>query len=603
MERRESGMWFAASACLALVLVLGPGLGASPDQKGKAGLQLPRSDLSEKEQILHVLNRLAFGPCPGDVERIEKMGLSRYLEEQLHPEGRPDPLADDKLKELETLNLVSWELLSKYPDPAMLRQIQQRQNPAGRPAGVPPLPRNPEDTPRMNTAEQPRMAENPQIVVPPPRTGPAGPPPQNMAGITGPQRIVQELAAAKILRAVYSQWQLNEVLVDFWLNHFNVFIQKDAERWLMTEYERDVIRPHAWGKFKDLLIAVAKSPAMLMYLDNFQSVDPTPPLRLFEPRRPYDGKSLAMFPQPGPPRNRGLNENYARELLELHTLGVDGGYTQKDVVEVARCFTGWTMIPPQQGGGSVFLSANHDRGEKLVLGHRISAGGGVEDGLQVIDILVHHPSTARFIAKKLARHLLADDPPESVVTRSARTFANTDGDIREVVRSIITSPEFFSAKYYRAKFKRPVEFLVSALRALEAEVSATPALFGLLQTMGEPPYGCQPPTGYSDAASDWLSTQQLLRRMNVALALASGRAPGIKTRLDPLLEGLDPDDLEAVMDRFAVRFIGKSLSPEEKKPILDNIREDLASEGGNASAVGRAMVAALILGSPEFQMQ
>jgi uncharacterized protein (DUF1800 family) len=549
-------MRISRATVLALVTLAALAPAASGQKRGKTGeraLTLPRSELSERDAIVHVLDRLAFGPRAGDVGRIQAAGLARWLDEQLHPEGKPDPDVEARLKPFASLTLSAWELLSRYPDAALQKQIAERQKDMAAPA-----------------------------------------PPFDKAG---PQRIVEELVAAKLVRETYSRWQLNEVLVDFWLNHFNVFIQKGPMRYLLTEYERDVIRPHAWGKFKDLLAAVAQSPAMLVYLDNFESTDASPPRQMFQPRHPFDPAAVIALPRP-PTRQRGLNENYARELLELHTLGVDGGYTQKDVTEVARCFTGWTIVPPQQGGGSIFVEAAHDHGEKVVLGRRIPAGRGIEDGLDVLAIVAEHPATARFVATKLARHLVADTPPPALVDRVARVYAETAGDIREMVRAIVTSPEFFSARYAGAKFKRPLEFFVSAVRALDADLRIHPSLFGILQALGEPPFGCLPPTGYSDAASEWLSTTQLLRRMNTALQLASGRVPGAPVDLERVLDGIYLDDAPALIDGAAERLLGRRLPEDQRTEMIERLR---AAQRNPAEL--RALAAALVLGSPEFQRQ
>ena len=274
-----------------------------------------------------------------------------------------------------------------------------------------------------------------------------------------PAVITAQMQAARITRAVASDRQLEEVMVDFWFNHFNVYAQKGAVRWMLPAYEREAIRPHALGRFRDLVLATARHPAMLFYLDNWLSTR----------------ADLVIPGGPNAGRRMGLNENYARELMELHTLGVDGGYTQQDVIEVARCFTGWTIDRPQQGGGFVFRPLAHDRGAKRVLGQVIPAGGGQQDGERVIDILVRHPSTARFIATKLARRFVSDDPPAALVERAAATFRRTDGDIRAVLATIVTSPEFWSADAYRAKIKTPLEVVASAVRALDGRIVAGPA--------------------------------------------------------------------------------------------------------------------------------
>jgi len=311
------------------------------------------------------------------------------------------------------------------------------------------------------------------------------------------RQIVLELQQQKMLRAIYSTRQLQEVLVDFWFNHFNVDVRKGADRVLLTEYERDVIRPRVFGRFRDLLGATAKSPAMLFYLDNWTS----------------GGQD-------------GLNENYGRELMELHTLGVDGGYTQKDVTEVARAFTGWTIERPRAGGGFRFAPRRHDEGTKVVLGHRIHAGGQ-RDGEEVLDILARHPSTARFIATKLARRFVSDAPPAALVDRVAARFRETDGDLREAVRAILTSPEFFAAETVHAKVKTPFEFVISAVRATDADVRDARPLVRQLAELGMPLYQCQPPTGYKDTADAWVNTGALVGRMNFGLALTTNKVRGV----------------------------------------------------------------------------
>jgi uncharacterized protein (DUF1800 family) len=388
----------------------------------------------------HVLERTSFGARPGDLAHIRAVGIDRYIDEQLHPERLSDAGVDARLADLRTLRMSSKEIAETFELPAL---------------------------------EARKAAAT----------------------------VVLELQQQKILRAIYSSRQLQEVLVDFWFNHFNVDARKGADRFLLTEYERDVIRPHVFGTFRDLLEATAKSPAMLFYLDNWMSADP-------------NGR-------------KGLNENYGRELMELHTLGVDGGYTQKDVTEVARALTGWTIDRPRLGGGFTFNARLHDDGEKLVLGHVIRRGGGERDGEEVLDLLARHPSTARFIATKLARRFVSDTPPPALVDRVATRFLETDGDIREVVRTILTSPEFFSADAYRAKVKTPFEFVVSAARATGADVRDARPLARQVEELGMPLYKCQPPTGYKDTADAWVNTGALVGRMNFGLALAANKIRGV----------------------------------------------------------------------------
>ncbi len=340
--------------------------------------------------------------------------------------------------------------------------------------------------------------------------------------------IASELSQGKILRAIYSNHQLAELLDDFWFNHFNVFLNKGRDRYMVATYEREAIRPHVLGRFYDLLLATAQSPAMLFYLDNWQSVAP---------------EAVTQVPAGRQKAQRGLNENYGRELLELHTLGVNGGYTQHDVLEVARCFTGWTIANQKKGSGFEYKDKVHDRGEKVVLGHVIKAGGGMDDGLQVLDLLAHHPSTAKFICRKLAQRFVADDPPPSLIERMSQTFLKTDGDLREVMRTMILSREFWSDDAYRAKVKTPFEMVASAVRRTDADVSSAAALAKELQKLGEPLYRKIEPTGYSSANSEWVSTSGLLERMNFALALANNRVGGVKIGATGVAEQAQQDPM------------------------------------------------------------
>jgi uncharacterized protein (DUF1800 family) len=329
-----------------------------------------------------------------------------------------------------------------------------------------------------------------------------------------PQLLLQELQANKILRAVYSERQLQEVMTDFWFNHFNVYWNKGSDRWLTTSYEAQAIRPNVLGKFKDLVMATAKSPAMLFYLDNHLSSVPNPRLRANAPRR------------------AGINENYARELMELHTMGVDGGYTQTDVTEVARAFTGWTIEQPRENGSFMFRPMMHDNGEKVVLGEKIPANGGIRDGEMVIDILVRHPSTAKFIATKLVRRFVSDNPPASLVEKVAATYTKTDGDIREMLRTLFYSEEFMSPEAVGQKTKSPFEYAISAIRALGGDTLATnQQLAQAISQMGQPLYQFQAPTGFPDRADNWMSDGAIVARLNFAVTLTSNRIPDTRVSL------------------------------------------------------------------------
>ncbi|HEY8461599.1 MAG TPA: DUF1800 domain-containing protein, partial [Blastocatellia bacterium] len=412
---------------------------------------------------------------------------------------------------------------------------------------------------------------------------------------------LRELQQAKLLRAIFSEKQLQEVMVDFWFNHFNVAGQKEIARWLVTSYERDAIRPHALGRFKDLLTAVAQSPAMLYYLDNFvsQMEQPPPP-----PKFDADGNPLPR------PRRPGLNENYARELMELHTLGVDGGYTQKDVIELARCFTGWT-IGPRGAMTFAFRPRAHDRGEKIFLGIRIAPGGGIEDGLRALDILSKHPATARFISRKLCQRFVADEPPAELVDRVAAKFTETGGEIREVVRAILTSPEFFSPKYYRNKIKSPLDLVASTLRATGASTNGYVPLITVVAKMGEPLYQYLPPTGYDENSAGWMSSATLLERMNFAIAFANNRIGGTRVDISRFAPPGAADDPNGFIDRLLAALVHSDVSPETRENLARTLSETRAKMtpakfDGRAPRKNNEMTAtlmALILGSREFQVK
>lgn len=432
---------------------------------------------------------------------------------------------------------------------------------------------------------------------------------ETVEAIINPQMVVVgELSSAKLLRAIYSERQLDEVMADFWFNHFNIFIGKGPDRYMITAYEREVIRPHALGKFKDLLVATAKSPAMLFYLDNWQSVGPDSELAIYGSGgrpRPRRGR-YARFPRPQQQRkNRvsGLNENYAREIMELHTLGVDGGYTQKDVTELAKVLTGWGIDRPQQGGEFKFREIAHEPGTKYVLGHKIKEHGEAE-GMEMLDILAHHPSTARFISRKLALRFVSDNPPQSLVDRMAKTFLQKDGDIREVLRTMFKSPEFWSEDAYRAKVKTPLEFVASAARASGVDVQNAFPLAQFLNRMGMPLYGMQPPTGYSMKAEAWVNSSALLTRMNFALALGSGRLPGTSLDQQALLHGATPADAESALALLEQDILAGDVSQQTHAVMLKQLSDPQVAQrrlDDPKRPANIGAIAGLIMGSPEFQ--
>jgi uncharacterized protein (DUF1800 family) len=583
---------------------------------------LPIAELSTDEAILHALNRLGYGPRPGDVERVRQMGLAKWIEQQLNPNSIDDRSLTARLENFPTLTMSASRLLEEFPQPkqaekqaARQAQTEQRRSGAAAPLAAPSAPSDSnaaapmkEDTPISNAAT--RGAGKRDVL--------GGPDPNAVPRAIAddskrPQRVIEELGMAKVTRAIYSERQLQQVMDDFWFNHFNVFAGKGEDRWYLTSYERDVIQPHAFGKFKDLLTATAKSPAMLFYLDNFLSADPRAADRQAAERAMRQQMRRGGFGRPWPPRPqpqgqakknvRGLNENYGRELMELHTLGVDGGYTQKDVTEVARCFTGWTIDKPRQNPEFKFDERLHDPDAKFVLGKKIHAGG-MKDGEEVIDLLARHLSTAKFISTKLARRFVSDNPPSELVDRMAKTFRSSDGDIRAVLKTMIYSPEFWSREAYRAKIKSPFELVVSAVRALGTDVDTPMPLVQWTGRIGEPLYQCQPPTGYSDKADAWVNTGALLNRLNFSLTLAGNKVRGARTDVTSLLGKESASDPKTALDRAVGVFLGGQIAAttvETLQKQLDSPQVLQAKLDDPVKQVDLGVVAGLVLGAPEFQ--
>ena len=486
------------------------------------------------QQVLHALNRLAFGPRPGDIQKVRAMGLDRWIELQLHPERIPDSAAEQHIARYSTFGFPENALLTRYADAQ--RDRRQVRADSGR-----SLSR--EDSIAMRQRGEQLRA------------------------------VVTDLQSAKVARAVASERQLQEVMTDFWFNHFNVFIRKGGPQPFYIRSYEEGIRDRSFGKFRDLLGFVAKSPAMLFYLDNARS--------MADSGQP----TLVRIPPRAQRRRQGLNENYARELLELHTLGVDGGYTQQDVIEVARALTGWTIRQPQEGGGFVFRPVMHDAAPKTVLGRRLAGGRAIEDGEEVLDIVARHPSTARFIATKLARRFVSDTPSTALVDRAAAVFTSTDGDIREVVRAIITSPEFFSAAAYRSKVKSPFEVVVSAARALGARPDPTPRTAMAVALLGQPLYAHQAPDGYPETGGAWINTGSILNRINFGLAAAAGRLPGLGAGQSPFDPQLQTAAREQQVDAVVSALLGGSVSPDTRAILLSGDHPMIASGAVERAAV------------------
>ncbi len=505
--------------------------------------------LSVDERVRHVLNRLAFGPRPGDEAAVRAMGVERWIARQLEPDSIDDGDVDTVLAHFPAVSLALADAARIYARPAVLRA-------ASRSDPTPPLPMSPCADRFGPTLGRLEARADSLVLTQAERTG---------------SRLLTDLQATKLARAVVSRRQLQEVMVDFWENHFSVYSGKGPERYLLLPFDRDVIRPHALGHFRDLLGAVAHSPAMLYYLDNWQSAA--------EPERP----TLA---QRGRGARRGINENFGRELLELHTLGVDGGYNQQDVIEVARAFTGWTIEDPERVGRFVFRPELHDAGPKVIVGDSFPAGRGVEDGEAVLTLLARHPATARFIATKLVRRFVSDTPPGGLVKRAARTFRDSNGDIRAVLRTIFSSREFFSRAAYRAKIKSPFELVASALRGLGAAADTTPRTAQLVAQLGEPLYGHDAPNGYPETGRPWLGSGAVLGRINLGLALAAGQAPGVTVSRWLKQAGVEREPYARQVDAIVADLLGGPVSAELRV---------LLQSGDATTTVG------LVLGSPDFQ--
>ncbi len=666
---------------LILILAVSGLLLAGTKKKPKDTPTVPR--MTEEQRTIHALNRLAFGPRPGEVERVTAMGVEKWIEQQLRPEKLPDTALDQRLAGLRTLRMDTREMLENFPPPPVIKAVLDGREPLPKDRIERAIYQAQIEQYRLNQekkaekqegqADQPAMEEEraarrearleaethaETIIQLPPekrldeilRLGPAdrramvnGLDPrgreklfgaltpaerETLLALVNPQAVITgELQYGKLLRAAYSERQLQEVMTDFWFNHFNVFIGKGADRYLLTSYERDVIRPHALGKFKDLLLATAKSPAMLFYLDNWMSVGPSSevalngggprrparsrPPRVIRPRRfpPVYYPPAPRNPRPQPPvrqanqQRRGLNENYARELMELHTLGVNGGYTQHDVTEVARILTGWTIKEPRRGGEFAFGQRMHEPGEKTVLGHTFK-NKGENEGKQLLEFLARQPATAQFISTKLAQRFVSDDPPAPLVERMAETFRKSDGDIREVLRTMFRSPEFWAPEAYRAKVKTPFEFVVSAVRASGAEIGNPQPLIQALNRMGMPLYAAQPPTGYSMKAETWVNSAALLDRMNFALAFAGGRLAGTVPELQPLLGANAPEDGQRALAQLEDVLLAGDVSRQTHETILKQLSDPQVTGrllDDASRPVNTGVIAGLILGSPEFQ--
>jgi uncharacterized protein (DUF1800 family) len=580
------------------------------DKKFKG--KLPITDLTEDEAILHAMNRLAYGPRPGDVEQIRQTGLEKWIEQQLHPETINDADLNLRLERYPTLAMSSKHLLEEFPRPDQNAKQQ----------GLTKEQAKQQYEDQLKAKQQ--TAESQIIVTGNDNLDKAQ---QQLAKLQGPNRIIAELSMAKVDRAVYSNRQLQAVMEDFWFNHFNVFANKGDDKWFLTAYERDTIRPHAMGKFSDLLLGTAKSPAMLFFLDNHLSADPAAVARMeaeknFRRARyqgAFAGGSMptpGTFPGPatsGPPpasnaaaakkSDRGLNENYGREVMELHTVGVDAGYTQQDVIQMAECLTGWTIHEPRKDPQFFFDEKIHAQGKKVVMGRTFNYGGE-KDGEEALKMLASQPATARFISTELARHFVSDNPPSSLIDRMAKSFTSSGGDIRVVLKTMIYSPEFWSREAYRSKVKTPFELVASTSRALNAESTISLPLSQWVGRMGEPLYLCQPPTGYSDKAETWVNTGALLNRLNFALAFAGDKMGGATVDLNPMLGEEASKDPSAALARSIQIFLDGQITPSTQATLEARLKDPQILQArldDPVKQVNEGLIVGLVLGTPEFQ--
>lgn len=515
--------------------------------------ELALREQTADQQVLQVLNRLAFGPRPGDVQKVRTIGVDAWIDQQLNPERLNDDAMNQMLARYPLLQQDQTGLASQFAEAQRQSRLVKRDTAAGQ-AGV-------ADISALKDARKSRA------------------------------QLVSEIESARVARAVGSNRQLQEVMTDFWENHFNVFVGKSpVEAFYLADYDR-TIRDHALGRFRDLLGAVAHSPAMLEYLDNAQSRanpgEPTlgavgrrgmvvargagraPGVEAIIIRRNLNPQQAQQLKQrAAAAKKTGLNENYGRELMELHTLGVDGGYTQQDVIEAARALTGWTVRPPAQGGGYIFRPEWHDAGEKTFLGHRLAAGRGEEDGEDVLDIIARSPSTAHFISQELARRFVSDSPSTALVDRAAQTYMKTDGDIRAVVKTIVTSPEFFSTRAYHSKVKSPFEVVVSTARALGAEPDSTPRTALAIAFLGEPIFGHRDPNGWPETGDAWMNTGAILNRINFGLSVAANRLPGANMRHLPGIDTLQHAPRSVQVDAVVATILQGAASPQTRKILM-----------------------------------
>lgn len=658
--------------------------------RSKSSSQKPAAlvPLSQRDRAIQLLDRLTFGPRPGEVDKVLSIGIDRWFEQQLAPETINDDAVNHRLADYPTLTMTPEQALTAFPDRATIQAVANEKVQPPTDPGLAAVyevqlvklhnqeirkgETDPKTTP-STTDVQPGQQVDHDRAVAARVTGELFTLPRNQrmntlmklpvadriafttylsgeqkglllsqfsprerelfnamsANVNSSPQIASELSQAKLLRAILSERQLQEVMTDFWFNHFNVFIGKNSDQWYTTSYERDVIRKNALGKFRDLLLATATSPAMMVYLDNWQSIGPNSIANGVNPARPKAQKT-----------SRGLNENYGRELMELHTLGVDGGYTQDDVIALSAILTGWTVDRPHQGGPFIFEPRRHEPGPKQWLGHTIGSAASAGDaqqerneGIEAITLLASSPKTAHFICYKLAQRFVADDPPPALVDRMTATWLSSDGDIKSILRTMVQSPEFNSKKYFRNKVKTPLEFVASAFRTTATDPVNPGALVQTLRTMGMPPYYALPPTGYYITADHWMNSAALVDRLNFAYALTENKFANQKFDADHLvatalitqstvvatasnakspqqlyrdasLSTSSPSSAGISGQDFALHLLESSLIGEDiSHQTNDLIHQQLDKLNPSSPSETLNLLTALVMGSPEFQMR
>ncbi len=531
--------------------------------------------LTERQAAAHLLSRFTYGTKAGDIDQVVKLGLENWFQQQLEAQ-QPDENLNKMLGDFDAINLSNTEVVTKYPQGNRVYRMAVEDGFIAKDS--------------INKSNRKEYRAQLEAYM-------------KQKGLKPQQEVFRQFIAQKILRATYTNNQLQELLTDFWFNHFNVSLNKNQCAEFIPAYERDVIRPNVFGKFEDLLLATAKSPAMLMYLDNFSSMGVNEEMNQLTASR----KTVPKTPK----KVNGLNENYAREVMELHTMGVDGGYTQNDVTQAARVLTGWTVYPMgDRGYGSqmkkiedrmghanfekrgfvhegdfLFAANRHDTKEKVVLGRKFAAGGGYEEGVELLKMLADHPSTAKFISRKIAVRFVSDNPPQALIDKMAKTFTRTGGNIKQVLITMASSKEFWSKEALREKTKSPFELAISAVRSLNAEVNAPRMLYTWISKMGQKMYYYQAPTGFPDKGQYWINTGALLYRMNFGLALASQKIPGVKVNLAELNKNREPESAEAALKIYCNIIIPERDLEETIKRLTPMLNDpDLLSKVEKAAA-------------------